>query len=290
MRNLSTLAKQPWCICRSFMKFFLSLLCSCVCTLTLQAESSYGQSHDYIRLMGVKPTPEPETVSLYTALPKNGSFVSKNPVWIQVRVEGYALGTDSYFDRKDEIVNSSKGQTLHVVIDDKPYFAVNEPAVDPFKEQGNYYVLSYKFEVPFSLGPGLHTIRMFPARSYGEALKGEKTFAVTTFYLDDQTNHLGIDLTKPYLTYNEPGDQMDLVENKPVLLDFYLTNCELSADGYKVRLTIDKSMVRTLTVWQPYYIYGLKKGTHTIQLELLDAKNHVVPGPFNSVKRTITIH
>lgn len=272
------------------MKFFLSLLCLCASTLTLHAESSYGQAHDYIRLMAVKPTPEPETVSLYTAFPREGSFAKKNPVWIQVRVEGFALGTDSYFDRKDEIANSRKGQTLHVIIDDKPYFAVNEPAVDPFKEQGNYYVLSYKFEIPFSLGSGLHTIRMFPARSYGEALKGEKTFAVSTFYIDDQSNPLGIDLDQPYLTYNEPGDQMPLVEKKPILLDFYLSNCELSADGYKVRLTIDDSIIRTITVWQPYYILGLKKGKHTIQLQLLDAKNQVVAGPFNTVKRQITIH
>jgi len=258
--------------------------------VAIQAESSYGQAHDNVRLMGVKPTPEPETVSLYIAIPKDGSFASKNPPWIQVRVEGYALGADSYFDRKDEVVNSNKGQTLHVIIDDKPYFAVNEPAIDPFKEQGNYYVLSYKFEVPFTLDSGFHTIRMFPARSYGEALKGEKTFVVSTFYISDETNRLGIDLSKPYLTYNEPGDQMNLVETKPILLDFYLSNCELSADGYKVRLTVDNSIVRTLTTWQPYYIYGLKKGKHTIQLELLDSKGHIVPGPFNKVKRMITVH
>lgn len=271
------------------MKWFLSLLCFCLGVCTLHAESSYGQAHDYIRLMGVKPTPEPETVSLFLAFPRDGSMAKKNPVWVQVRLEGYALGTDSYFDRKDEVANSDKGQTLHVIIDDKPYFAVNEPAVDPFKEQGNYYVLSYKFELPFTLGPGMHTMRIFPARSYGEALKGEKTFVASTFYIEDQTNPSHINLSKPYLTYNEPSDQKNLVESKPLLLDFYLSNCELSADGYKVRLTIDDSIVRTITVWQPYYIYGLKQGKHTIQLELLNAKNQVVAGPFNTAKRQITI-
>lgn len=256
----------------------------------LSVGSSYAETRDYIRLRGVKPTPEPETVSLYLAIPKEGSFANKNPVWIQVRLEGYVLGSDSYFDRKDEIANSKKGQSLHVVIDDKPYFLVNQASVvDPFKEQGNYYVLSYKFEVPFSLDPGLHTIRIFPARSYGEALKGEKTFVVSTFFIENQENPLKVDLSKPYLTYNEPSDQMSLSADKPVLLDFYLSNCDLSSDGYKVRLTIDKSTERLLTTWQPYYIYGLKPGTHTIQLELLNAKNAVVPGPFNNVKRTITI-
>ncbi|MBX9743654.1 MAG: hypothetical protein K2X08_00400 [Chlamydiales bacterium] len=271
------------------MKLFLPILMCCFLTANLYGESSYGQAHDYIRLRGVKPTPEPETVSLYLAMPKNGSFVKKNPLWIQVRLEGYALGADSYFDRRDEVVNSQRGQTLHVIIDNKPYFAVSEPAVDPFKEQGNYYVLSYKFEVPFPLDSGMHVIRMFPARSYGESLKGEKTFVVSKFYIGDEVDRQGVDLSRPYLTYNEPNSQMDLVEDKPILLDFYLSNCELSADGYKVRLTIDDSIVRTLTLWQPYYIYGLKKGKHTIQLELLDAKNSVVSGIFNKVKQTISI-
>jgi hypothetical protein len=271
------------------MKRFISFLLSLTMAVALHGETENKKPQNFIRLVGVRPTPEPETVSLFIAFPRNGGQAKSNPVWIQTRVEGYSLGTDSYFDRSYEIANSKMGQTLHVIIDDRPYFAVNESPIDPFKEQGNYYILSYKFEVPFSLDEGLHTIRAFPARSYGEALKGENTFAVSTFYIGNDQNTLGVDLSKPYLTYNEPGDQMQLVESKPVLLDFYLRNCELSPDGYKVRLTIDHSVVRTLTTWQPYYIYGLEKGKHTLKLELLNESNMVVRGPFNNVQRTITI-
>ena len=53
---------------------------------------------------------------------------------------------------------------------------------------------------------------------------------------------------------------MDLTESQPVLLDFFISNCELTSDGYKVRLIVDGDAIRTLTSWQPYYIYGLKKG------------------------------
>jgi hypothetical protein len=74
------------------------------------------------------------------------------------------------------------------------------------------------------------------------------------------------------------------------LLDFYLSNCDLSPDGYKVRLTVDGTMTRVISSWQPYYISGLKKGTHTIRLELIDEKNLLVPGIFNDNQRTITIH
>ena len=271
------------------MKIIASFLLSFTLATHIQAEKPKKEPQDYVRLMAVRPTPEAETVSLFIALPHDGDKVRGNPVWIQTRVEGYALGTDSSFDRAYEIANSKMGQTIHVIIDDRPYFAINEPAIDPFREQGNYYIVSYKFEVPFRLDSGLHTIRAFPARSFGEALKGENTYAVSTFYIGDQTDRMKADLSRPYITYNEPSDQMDLVESKPVLLDFYVSNCALSADGYKIRLTIDGSIQRTITVWQPYYIYGLKKGKHTVRLELLNAKNIVVPGPFNDVQRTINI-
>jgi hypothetical protein len=57
-----------------------------------------------------------------------------------------------------------------------------------------------------------------------------------------------------------------------------------------VRLTIDGKVNRSLTSWQPYYIYGLKKGRHKIRLELLDSKDKLVPGLYNAPEQTITIH
>ena len=39
-----------------------------------------------------------------------------------------------------------------------------------------------------------------------------------------------------------------------------------------------------------YIGYGLKKGKHTVSLELVDAENEVVPGHFNFVTRTIAVH
>jgi hypothetical protein len=91
------------------------------------------------------------------------------------------------------------------------------------------------------------------------------------------------------LTYNEPSDNMPLTEGQPILLDFFISNCELTKDGYKVRLSIDGKGTRTLTSWQPYYIYGLKRGRHKVKLELLDPDDKVVPGTFNRVERTINV-
>ena len=270
--------------------YAIGLILASLVTFPLIAQKADAMK-DQIRIVAVNPTPEPETVVTVVQLPHDGDVVRGNPTWVQLRVDGYALGVDSPFDRKNEIANSNMGQTIHVVIDNEPFFAINGPSIQPFNEEGFYYNQSYKFEVPFKLKEGFHSIRVFPARSFGESLKGERTYQAGYFFVGKETNGSLEDLlSKPCLTYNEPSDQASLNESKPVLLDFYIANCELSPDGYKVRLTIDGKVQRTFVSWRPYYVYGLKKGKHALRLELLDEKNKVVPGPYNDVQHTIVIH
>jgi hypothetical protein len=273
------------------MKYYgVALIFASLLSMPLLAQKE-KEAADQIRIVAVNATPEPETVVTVIQFPQDGSVVKGNPVWVQLRVDGYALGVDSPFDRKGEIANSDMGQTIHVVIDNEPFFAINGPSIQPFNEEGFYYNQNYKFEVPFKLKDGFHTIRVFPTRSYGESLKGERTFHSSYFFVGKETNsELSDVLSRPFLTYNEPSDQTKLTEAKPVLLDFYIANCELSSDGYKIRLTIDGKIQRTFVSWHPYYIYGLKKGKHALRLELIDDRNKVVPGPFNDVQHTIVIH
>ncbi len=253
------------------------------------AEQKIQKSVEQIRVLPVKRTPESESSTAVISIPKNGALIKDNPVWVQTRIEGYPIGASSQFDRADEIAVSNKGQTIHVVVDDQPYFAVYEPALDPFNEEGWYYETSYKFELP-KVGPGEHLLRVFLARSYGECLKGESAYSAITFNIGSSPETSNYDLSKPYITYNEPSNQMYLKEDLPILLDFYVSNCELSTDGYKVRLTVDGNTTRTLTAWQPYYIYGLKKGNHTIRLDLVNSRGKLIPGPLGNTQQTITVH
>jgi hypothetical protein len=257
-------------------------------TASLLASASFSPGEE-IQVLPVSRTPESNAIVLAIAVPKAGEIKERNPVWVQFRLDGYALGSGSPSDRTKELNLSKMGQTVHVIIDNEPYFAVNDPSIDPFNEDGYYYDSSYKFKIPYTLKPGVHTIRMFPARSYGESLKNENTFQATYFYVGNQTGVPDANLKEPYLTYNEPDTHITLTQDKPVLLDFYVRNCELSSDGYKVFLTIDGSNRRTLASWQPYYIYGLSKGKHTIRLQLMSPKGVQVPGSFNDVERTIQI-
>jgi hypothetical protein len=72
------------------------------------------------------------------------------------------------------------------------------------------------------------------------------------------------------------------------MLDFYLVNCELSEDGYKVRATINGHEF-ILTEWIPYFVEGLPMGENVFMIELLNTDGDLVESPFNRVERTIQL-
>lgn len=242
-----------------------------------------------IRVVPVRPTPEGDRVTVNIVFPSEGELVDKNKVNGQIRIEGFPLGTKSDFPRAKEIYNSRIGQSLHVFIDNQPYFVENNSIIDAFYDNQLYYNLTVTFQVPFSLKPGMHVMRVFPARSFGESLKGDKCYKTLVFYYKSKKNDYTFDANAPCLTYNEPQGQIPYDADSPILLDFYLVNCELSRDGYKVRLSVDGTVQRILMLWVPYYVYGLSKGTHHVRLELLDRNNDPVPGPFNDTQREIIL-
>jgi uncharacterized protein YneR len=244
-----------------------------------------------IQVVPVERTPDPDHVETKILYPRKDELKTSNRVKGQIRVDGFALGVDTELPRKKEVWNDPEGQSLHIFIDNQPYFSVNDALIDALDDVEEYYDQTAEFEIPFKLQPGMHVIRTFPVRSYNESVKSDRAFTASVFYYQEKKDNPQIDLSKPYLTYNEPQGEYDYNKNnpQPILLDFYLSNCDLSRDGYKVRLTIDNDNQRILTSWQPYYIYGLKKGMHRIRLELLDPQNNYISGLFNDVTRTIVI-
>lgn len=249
----------------------------------------FGISEVYVT--PVKPTPEANTITTKIVFPRPYENKRKTPINVQMRIEGFPLGVITQNDRAQEIYNDPDGQAIHVIIDNRPYLIYNQSFEDSFDENREYYDKILSFHIPFTLKPGQHVIRAFPARSYGESLKGNGPFSVEVFYYQDRkkADTLNIDLQKPFLTYNEPQGKYPASKSSPILLDFLISNCDLSQDGYKVGLTIDGKNIQALTDYVPYYIYNLSTGKHTIKLELLDKNNKVVSGFFNVVEREIEI-
>src|SRR5579862_4767181 len=109
------------------------LLAACMLAMASSPKTEPNETSG-IRTMPVARTPESGTIVLTIAVPKDGK-VLQNPVWVQFRIDGFALGSSSsQFERASELAVTDMGQTVHVVVDNEPYFPVNEPALDPFNE------------------------------------------------------------------------------------------------------------------------------------------------------------
>lgn len=267
-----------------------TFVCLGLCPLTAAQIEPHAPNPHEIRIVPMDPTPEPNEIAIHVAYPGANSVAKKNPVGVELRLEGYPIGYDTDVPRRKEVWNDPEGQSLHVVIDNHPYFPVNNALTDVIDNSEVYYDETIDFKIPFDLSPGMHIMRIFPVRSFNESLKGDHRFVARPFYFKVKKDTLpNVDLSAPYLTYNEPTGEYPTAD-QPILLDFYISNCQLSKDGYKVRLTIDAEIQRVLTEWIPYYIYGLEKGTHTVHLELLDKNNQRVPGFFNDIQQSFQIH
>jgi hypothetical protein len=246
-----------------------------------------GERAGEVRVVPVERSPEPDTVEIKIAYPRKDDIETDNPISIQLRLEAYSLGVLTPMPRNKEIRGSDQGQAVHFIIDGRPYISVNE-AIDEMSETEEIdYDQTINMKLPYKLPEGEHVLRVFPVRSYGECLKGPDVFQAAKFFVGKKTPTLSVNLSTPYLTYNQPQGEFDM--KQPILLDFFVSNTQLSKDGYKVRLIIDGHDKRLLTEWYPYYIYGLKKGSHRIRLELLDTRNNVLKPLFDDLERTIIV-
>src|SRR5262249_92133 len=83
-----------------------------------------------LQVVPVDPTHDPDHVNTYILYPKEKELRKSSPVKGQIEVEGIALGVDTDQPRKHEIWNDTEGQSLHIFIDNQPYFSVNEALID----------------------------------------------------------------------------------------------------------------------------------------------------------------
>ena len=179
-------------------------------------------------------------------------------------VNQYELGMQTLKDFDYQSANSEKGQHIHFIVNNGPYSAHYEN------------IFSKK------LKDSSNVILAFLSRSYHESVKNKNAFVLT------QVGEKNIDLNNEFLFYSRPKGTYKGVDTEKLLLDFYLVNSEISANGNKVRATIqDKKFI--IEEWAPYYIEGLPKGEIKIKLELIDASGNLIDSPFNPSNRTVTL-
>ncbi len=224
-----------------------------------------------ITLEKLKGSPAYTDALLELQVPKNVKITKGGEVDFTFTVDNYQLGAQTEGPNAQQLANSGKGQHIHFILNNQPYSA--------------HYESAFAKEIP----NGVHHLVAFLSRSYHESVKNDNSVVVKKLEVGEQaTDTVGLDMAAPTLIYSRPKGEYKGADTKNILLDFFVLNASLSEEGTKVRATINGKEF-TITDWVPYIIKGLPIGVVTIKLELIDVAGNVIPGPFNTVTRTITL-
>ena len=209
-------------------------------------------------------SPKPDEVIPMPAAPAGGPAPRGASVEVKFEIKNYEIFQDPV---------TKTGQHIHVILDNQPYFAHYD---------------SSKAWLFKNIPPGTHTIRAFPSRPWHESIKEPGAFAMVTFHVgakDGKNTPLpGV----PLLTYSRPKGKYSKAEAAKVMLDFYVTGCEITdksvPNSCRVRYKLDDQPEVTLTKWAPVWWEGLAVGKHTYVIGLTRDGKIVENGPFNLVK------
>ncbi|MBR9997514.1 MAG: phosphopeptide-binding protein, partial [Cyclobacteriaceae bacterium] len=227
------------------------------------------QSEKEILVSPVEDSPEFPDAILEMNSPDEYARMEPGRVQFSYDVTNYELRAQTPDADSKNCANSKDGQHIHLILNNQPYTAHYEPAFEQEVQPGHYVALS------------------FLSRSYHESIKNPEAFILRQFTVGDAEAE-EVDLSGPNLFYSRPKDMYSGDDTKKIMLDFYLINCNLSEDGYKVRATINGHEF-ILTEWIPYFVEGLPMGENEFMIELIDAHGNLVDSPFNRTQRTITL-
>ncbi|MBA9078526.1 MULTISPECIES: hypothetical protein [Rufibacter] len=201
---------------------------------------------------------------------KNGK-VAGDSVQFEYEVKNYQLSQQTPDAATHEHANSKEGQHIHNIVDNEPYTAHYKPS---FKK---------------AIEPGQHVVLSFLSRSYHESIKHKDAYDLRVITVGNGgKSNLKFDEGGQHLFYSRPKGEYKGADTKKVMLDFYLVNTSLDKGGNKVRATINGNEF-ILDQWLPYLVEGLPMGENTFKLELINSQGQVIPGPFNTVERKITL-
>ncbi len=174
--------------------------------------------------------------------------------------------------------NSAQGQHIHFIMDNQPYKALYEP----------------KNEITLANGTE-HYLMVFLSRSYHESVKSPGAAAVYHFRIDEKGKLEKMEDPKtPMVFYSRPkGDYLGK-DTANVLLDFYVWNCTLAPDGYKVAASVyDEAGTEpakfTFDKWEPKFINNLPVGKNKVSLMLVDKDGNPVTGPCTGTSREFNL-
>lgn len=264
---------------------FIALMLLCVAVITSckdqnkeeesasekEAETAVETQKSAITLEKLTGSPAYTDAVLELNQPAETENLKGGKVGFEFTVNNYELTAQTAGPNAKMLANSGKGQHIHFILNNQPYSAHYEP--------------NFAKEIP----NGVHHLVAFLSRSYHESVKNENSVVVKKLVVGpDAEDTIGLEMDAPTLIYSRPKGEYTGKDNENILLDFFVLNTELAADGNKVKATINGEEF-TIAEWAPHIIKGLPVGEVTIKLELIDAEGKPIPGPFNTVERTVML-
>lgn len=252
-------------------------LASCQNTAT---KTTTGQdsivSHDTTAHTEITVTPVADSKAFPGADLKVASITSEKvgtdsaKVMVKYTVSNFKLTEQTAHDH--HMANSHDGQHIHFILDNKPYAALYKP----------------EHTVTVALNSE-HYLMSFLSRSYHESIKTTEASKLVKFKVDKDGKVVqDAAVTAPSLFYSRPKGAYKGEDTKVLLLDFFLVNTTLAADGNKVLADVNGKQF-TLDKWGPYEIKGLPLGDAKIKLSLVDKDGNAITGDNVSIERDIKL-
>ncbi len=251
-----------------FLSLILAITISCTPGSQQTAEGTSGVNE--VRLTKAPDSPQYPEASLRL---ETLDIVGSDSVYqadFNFSVSNYELGAQTEGADTRGIANSGKGQHIHLIVNNGPYSAHYDGEFSKEMEEGDYVVLA------------------FLSRSYHESVKNSSAYFIDKITVGEPEDKLDVDFTAPHMFYSRPKGTYIGDDINKLMIDFYLLNTTISPNGNKVKAAVNDNEFM-IDQWAPYYIEGLSAGEVKVKLELIDSEGNLIPGPFNSVERTVTL-
>jgi len=231
-----------------------------------------------LAMVSASPDYKDASISVSAKGEKNGKDSTK--VTFTFEVKNYELKMQTTDNGNKMCNNSAQGQHIHFILDNSPYKALYEP----------------KNEVVLANDGKEHFLMAFLSRSYHESIKSKGAALVYHFKIDDKGNLKKLEDPKtPMVFYSRPKGDYVGKDTTNVLLDYYVWNCTLATDGYKVKAEIanenreSQKYTTTLDKWEPNFIQNLGTGKGKVILTLLDKDGKPADGPMTTITREFNL-
>lgn len=200
------------------------------------------------------------------SLESDSTIFQFGPNNLSLTLENYSLGGPTTDQNEKNTRLNSTGQFIYIIKDKTNIKKTNSLSFD------------------FDLKRGLNSFFIIPSRSYEMSIKNESSSIAFELDITDTKERAKYrSITEPAVFICSPSGRYNEGISEKFLFDFVLANTLISADGNKVRLTIDNKTSFLLDKWSPFYIEGLVDGKHFFKLELVDKEGAVLEGNYSSV-------